>query len=134
MKQLTSVLVVEDEPDISEVARVALETVGGLDVHTVISGQEALEYVENQKPDMILLDVMMPGMDGPTALKALKANRVTRPIPVVFISAKVQPAEIASYLAAGVIAVIAKPFDPMTLAEEVKRIWAEHQEALQHPA
>jgi len=134
MKELQRVLVVEDEPDIIEVAKLALETVGQLEVHSAISGHEALEIVESAAPDMILLDVMMPGMDGPTALAALKANRNTRDIPVVFISAKVQPVEIESYLKAGVVAVIAKPFDPMTLADQVKEVWEKHQTALENPA
>jgi CheY-like chemotaxis protein len=121
---LERILYVEDEPDIQAVAKLALEMVGGYQVMICSGGQEALDKVNGFAPDLILLDVMMPGMDGPTTLQNLRANPATASIPVIFLTAKVQPSEVAQYQALGALNVIAKPFDPMTLAEQVRKIWA----------
>lgn len=120
---LERILYVEDEPDIQAVAKLALEMVGGYKVLICSGGQEALDKVGDYAPDLILLDVMMPGMDGPTTLKNLLANPATAMIPVIFLTAKVQPTEVAQYQALGALNVIAKPFDPMTLAAQVRQIW-----------
>lgn len=120
---LERILYVEDEPDIQAVAKLALEMVGGYQVMICSGGQEALAKVSGFAPDLILLDVMMPGMDGPTTLQNLRANPATASIPVIFLTAKVQPSEVAQYQALGALNVIAKPFDPMTLAEQVRKIW-----------
>jgi len=120
---LERILYVEDEPDIQAVAKLALEMVGGYKVLICSGGQEALDKVGDYAPDLILLDVMMPGMDGPTTLKNLRANPATVMIPVIFLTAKVQPPEVAHYQALGALNVIAKPFDPMTLAAQVRQIW-----------
>lgn len=120
---LEKILYVEDEPDIQAVARLALEHLGGFVVELCGSGHEALERFPSFKPDMILLDVMMPGMDGPTTLRALRALPDGERTPVVFMTAKVQPQEIAQYKQLGAIDVIPKPFDPMALAERVRAIW-----------
>ena len=124
MKGLKTVMFVEDEPDIREIARLALGEVGGLAVATCGSGAEALERVAQVDPDLILLDVMMPDMDGPATLQALRKRDGTGDIPVIYISAKVQPGEISTYLEQGVIGVIAKPFDPMSLADELRKLLA----------
>lgn len=118
-----TVLVVEDEPDIRRITRLALAEVGGLDVQCCGDGDEALRVAAATRPDLILLDVMLPGMDGPATLEALRRNPETGDIPVIFVSAKVQRPEVAAYLGQGVIGVIPKPFDPMTLAAEVCAIW-----------
>lgn len=123
MNTLLRVLYVEDEPDIQAVARVALEVVGGLVIKICSSGEEALREAAEFAPDMILLDVMMPGMDGPGTLKALQAVPALAAIPVAFMTAKVQPSEVAHYTLLGALDVIAKPFDPMTLAAQVRHIW-----------
>lgn len=123
MNTLQRLLYVEDEPDIQAVAQVALEVVGGLVVKVCSSGEEALREVRAFAPDMILLDVMMPGLDGPGTLKSLRSDPVLADIPVAFMTAKVQPAEVAHYTSLGALDVIAKPFDPMTLAAQVRRIW-----------
>jgi CheY-like chemotaxis protein len=120
---LERILYVEDEPDIQAVAKLALEMVGGYQVKICSSGQEALDALGGFEPDLILLDVMMPGMDGPTTLQNLRADPVTAGIPVIFLTAKVQPSEVARYQALGALNVIAKPFDPMTLAAEIRQIW-----------
>jgi CheY-like chemotaxis protein len=123
MSQLSKILYVEDEPDIQTVAKIALEAVGGFTVCTCSSGQEALSKVLAFAPDLILLDVMMPGMDGPAALKALKAMPELASTPFVFMTAKVQPSEVEYFKSLGAVDVIPKPFDPMTLSEKVEEIW-----------
>jgi len=120
---LPRILYVEDEPDIQTVARMALEMVGGFEVKICSSGEEAVREAENFAPDMILLDVMMPGMDGPSTLEALRRKPALADTPVAFMTAKIQPTEIAHYKSLGARDVIAKPFDPMTLADQVKLIW-----------
>lgn len=120
---LERILYVEDEPDIQAVARLALEQLGGFIVEVCSSGQEALQKLPQFKPDLVLLDVMMPGMDGPTTLLALRALPEGADKPVVFMTAKVQPQEVAQYRQLGAVDVIPKPFDPMTLAEKVRAIW-----------
>jgi CheY-like chemotaxis protein len=123
MSALPRILYVEDEPDIQTVARMALEMVGGFEVKICSSGEEAVGEAEDFAPDMILLDVMMPGMDGPSTLEALRKKPSLADTPVAFMTAKVQPAEVAHYKSLGARDVIAKPFDPMTLADQVKAIW-----------
>ncbi len=123
MSNLQRVLYVEDEPDIQAVAKLALELVGGFTVKVCASGEEALREAEAFAPEMILLDVMMPGMDGPTTLQALRALPALATVPVAFMTAKVQPAEVAHYKTLGARDVIPKPFDPMTLASQVRAIW-----------
>lgn len=118
---LKRILYAEDEPDIQTVAKLALEMVGGFSVQMCDNGRVLLETYEAFAPDLIMLDVMMPEMDGPSTLKALRERGVT--IPVIFMTAKVQPQEVAAYKELGAMDVIAKPFDPMQLAAQVKAIW-----------
>ncbi|MWJ27425.1 response regulator [Halomonas sp. ZH2S] len=124
MTVLQRVLYVEDDPDISEIAALALEAVGGLTLKGCESGHEALAEVDSFAPDLILLDVMMPGMDGPETLEALRRQgSISSDTPVVFVTAKVHPEELRRYREMGVTDVISKPFDPMTLANELRAIW-----------
>ena len=120
---LQRILYIEDEPDIQAVARLALEAVGGFTVEVCSSGEEAQAKGAAFAPDLILLDVMMPGMDGHTTLKALRAIAALSATPVIFMTAKVQANELAEYKAMGALDVIPKPFDPMTLAEQIKALW-----------
>ncbi|MDO9052358.1 MAG: response regulator [Gallionella sp.] len=122
-EKLTRVLYVEDEPDIQVVARLALEMLGGFTVEICGSGSEALDKMSSFNPQLILLDVMMPGMDGPTTLGNLRKLPQFAATPVIFMTAKVQPSEVAGYKALGAIDVIPKPFDPMTLAGQISEIW-----------
>jgi CheY-like chemotaxis protein len=117
-------MLVEDDPDIQSVGQLALEAVGGFTVQTCSSGIEAVNQASTLPPDLILLDVMMPGMDGPTTLTALRACRECENIPVIFMTAKVQAHEVAHYKALGALDVISKPFDPMRLSEMIREIWA----------
>lgn len=120
---MSKILHIEDESDIQEVARIALEDVGGFSVEVVGSGREGLTAARDAMPDLILLDVMMPGMDGPTTLKELRGCPATASIPVIFMTAKAQRHEIDQYLALGALGVITKPFNPMTLAEQIRALW-----------
>lgn len=123
MSALKRVLYVEDDPDIREVATMALELMGGLELCVCASGPAALADGPAFAPDLILLDVMMPGMDGPTTLARLRESSALAETPVVFMTAKVQPQEVAALRALGALDVIAKPFDPMLLASRLRNIF-----------
>ena len=122
--ELSKILYVEDDPDIQVVAQMALETVGGFTLCVCSSGQEALDQAANFAPDMILLDVMMPEMDGPTTLVNLRKINDLSDTPAVFMTAKVMPSDVERYRDLGAVDVIAKPFDPMTLAGRIQEIWS----------
>ena len=113
------VVLVDDEDDIRLVARTSLERLAGWEVHAASSGAEAIALARQHQPDAIVLDVMMPGMDGPATLVELQGDEVTASIPVVFLTAKVQAAERRRLEELGAAGVVAKPFDPMTLAGEL---------------
>jgi len=121
---LRHVLYVDDEPDIRLVASMALELDPELRVDTADSGEQALALLPSLKPDLVILDVMMPGLDGPTTLARMRADPVLRSIPVLFMTAKAMPEEQARFLQMGVAGVIPKPFDPMRLAGQVCEMWA----------
>lgn len=123
MATLNKILHVEDEPDIQEVARMALEAIGGFTVETCSSGQEAIDKAPVFSPDLILLDVMMPGMDGPKTLQELRKIPEFVDTPVIFMTAKVQGGEIDEFKRLGAIDVIAKPFDPVALSDQIREIW-----------
>lgn len=120
---LQKILLVEDEPDIRAVAEIALESVGGFSVRLCADGAAALAALPGFAPDLVMLDVMMPGMDGPATLVELRKLPAGAKVPVIFMTAKVQQAEIDGYRKLGAAGVIPKPFDPMTLAERVREIW-----------
>ncbi len=122
---LQEVLYVEDDPDIRVVARMALETLGGLRVCSCASGTEALAALDRCHPDAVLLDVMMPDLDGPATLALLRQHPAGRDLPVIFMTAKAQAHEVHHYRSLGAIGVITKPFDPWTLAEQVRALWRE---------
>lgn len=122
---LKSVLYVDDEPDIREVVEMSLLLVEGLSVHVCESGERALDLLPQLRPDLVLLDVMMPGTDGPTTLQRMRANPALAHVPVVFVTAKAMPQEVARFRELGAIAVIPKPFDPMQLGRQVTKIWGE---------
>lgn len=114
------VLHVDDEPDIREVVELSLGLDPDLTVRSCSSGGDALEAAAAWAPDLILLDVMMPAMDGPTTLSRLRQSPQTAKIPVVFMTARAQPRELEHFVSLGAEGVIAKPFDPMTLAAAVR--------------
>ena len=124
-EELTKILYVEDEADIQEVAKIALETVGGFTLKVCSSGEEALSQAEAFEPQLFLLDVMMPGMDGPETLAELRKIPSLADVPVIFMTAKVQSNEVDGFKKIGALDVIAKPFDPMSLAEKIRTCWSE---------
>lgn len=123
MPELNRITYVEDESDIREVAQIALEAIGGFTLDICVNGVEAVEKAPKFEPDLILLDVMMPEMDGVTTFKRLRCNPKLAKTPIVFMTANANPAEIKRYIALGCAGVIAKPFDPMTLPDEIRGIW-----------
>ena len=117
------ILHVDDDDDIRAIALLALETVGQLEVHQCACGQEALDAVADFKPDLFLLDVMMPGMTGEDTLAALRRIDGLQDTPVIFMTAKAQADDVARLMSLGAEKVITKPFDPITLASEIVEIW-----------
>ncbi len=124
MSSLQRILHVDDERDIQEIAKITLEAVGGFAVETCASGREALDKVVGFAPDVILMDVMMPGMDGPMTFQELRKIPEVSKVPVIFMTAKAQANEINKYLELGAVGIITKPFDPMTICDQIKEIWS----------
>ncbi|MBC8268540.1 MAG: response regulator [Rhodospirillaceae bacterium] len=122
---LNKILHIEDEVDIQEITKMALEAVGGLNVRTCSDGEEALSVAPEFEPDLFLLDVMMPGMDGPETFQALQKLPGFENTPAIFMTAKVMEAEVARFKEIGALGVIAKPFDPMTLSDQIRALWDE---------
>jgi len=115
-------LVIDDDDDIRLVVKMSLRLIGGLDVIEASSGQEGVGLAVRVRPDIIMLDVMMPGMDGPTVLHQLYNNPLTSGIPVVFLTAKTMPGELGRLKDLGAAGVLTKPFDPMQLAADVQAL------------
>ena len=113
------ILIIDDEDDIREVASLSLQTVAGWDVIVASSGAQGVARASEQRPDAILLDVMMPGMDGPTTFRELRKNPATAGIPVLLLTAKVQGSDQRRFADLGVHAVLFKPFDPLTLSTQI---------------
>lgn len=120
---LKKILYVEDDADIQAVAQMALEVVGGFTVKICSSGSEAIAEAEAFAPDLMIFDVMMPGMDGPATLGELRKIDSLASTPAVFMTAKVMPSDVEGYKAKGAVDVIAKPFDPMQLSTRIQEIW-----------
>jgi CheY-like chemotaxis protein len=116
------ILIIDDEEDIRDVAALSLETVAGWDVVVASSGAQGLARAIEHQPDAILLDVMMPGMDGPTTFRELRNNPATAKIPVLLLTAKVQASDQRRFADLGVDGVLFKPFDPMTLSTQIAAV------------
>lgn len=113
------ILIIDDEEDIREVAALSLESVAGWTVRTASSGADGIRAAISDRPDAILMDVMMPAMDGPTTFKEMQKSPELAQIPVILLTAKVQGVDQRRFAGLGVAAVLFKPFDPMTLAEQM---------------
>ena len=113
------ILIIDDEEDIREVAALSLETVAGWEVVKADSGAQGLARAIEHQPDAILLDVMMPGMDGPATIRELRKNPATVRIPVLLLTAKVQSSDQRRFADLGIEAVLFKPFDPLTLSTQI---------------
>lgn len=119
---MTRVLYVDDEPDIREIAEMALSLDPAFEVRLAASGAEALAILDEWRPDIALLDVMMPEIDGPSLLKMMRERENSATIPVAFVTARAQPSELQNFATLDAVGVIAKPFDPMTLASKVRAL------------
>ena len=118
------ILLVDDENDIREVAAISMQAVGGWQVSSAGGGREAVAKALADQPDAILLDVMMPDLDGPATFKLLQEDDRTRDIPVILLTAKAQAADRRSFDDLGVAGVLSKPFDPMSLPDQVAALLA----------
>ena len=114
------VLIIDDEDDIRRIACLSLTRVGKMEVVDASGGPEGVKKAASERPDAILLDVMMPGLDGPATLAALRSNPATAEIPVVFLTAKAMASEIERLMGLGARGVLTKPFDPMSLPQQLK--------------
>jgi|SRR5579871_4609865 len=115
------ILCIDDEDDIQNVVRLCLSFDGGFSVSACKSGTEALDFLDQVRPDLILLDAMMPRMDGPATLEAIRTLQAARDIPVIFMTPRGQAGDAERYLRLGAIGVVPKPFDPVTLASEIRK-------------
>lgn len=116
------ILIIDDEDDIRDVAQVALETIGGWRVSTASTGPEGLAQMQAEPPDVVLLDVMMPDMDGIEVFRQMRAEPRIQDIPVLLMTAKTQAADQQRFLSLGVTAIITKPFKAMLLADQIAEI------------
>lgn len=121
------VLLVDDDPNIRRIAQIVLNNIGKYDVMLAGGGADAIDLAKQTKPDLILLDVMMPDMDGPTTLTQIRSIPGLQNTPTIFVTAKVQKHEMHAYKQQGALGVITKPFDPMNLCNEIDRLLAESQ-------
>lgn len=116
------VLIIDDEDDIRLISRASLSRLGGMEVMEASNGPDGVRLAEAEKPDVILLDVMMPAMDGPTTLSLLQQSEGAARIPVIFLTAKVMNSEVGRLKGLGAVGVLAKPFDPVTLPDQIREV------------
>jgi len=121
MNEDLSILYVDDEADIRMIVEMALQLRPGITVRTAVSGDAAIEMLQGDgwRPDLLMIDVMMPGLTGPELLERLRADPETAELPIIFVTARARPQDIQAYIAQGALGVITKPFDPMNLADQV---------------
>jgi CheY-like chemotaxis protein len=123
MSELRRVMCVEDDPDIRMIIEFSLSTLGGYQVFMCPDGRTALAHTPTFKPDLVILDVMMPGLSGPETLAALRRQVEMAGVPVIFMTAKAMPNEVEELLQYGATGVIVKPFDPVTLPQDIRIYW-----------
>lgn len=121
------ILIIDDEDDIREVAALSLEATAGWQIYTASSGAAGIEIASVERPDAILMDVMMPGVDGPTTFANMQQNPAVADIPVLLLTAKVQGVDQRRFAGLGLAGILFKPFDPLTLAQQISEIlgWKE---------
>jgi len=120
---LQRILIADDEPDILEISRIALEAVGGFEVSVCSSGKELLERLPEFRPDLVIVDVLMPDMTGPEVFEEIRRRPEFDEIPVIYLTGVIQEEELEDLRQTGVADVILKPFDPMTLADRINGVW-----------
>jgi CheY-like chemotaxis protein len=123
VRKCRSVLYIDDDPDICVVVQATLCMLAGLDVYTAHSGEAGIDLAYEKRPDLIVLDVMMPGLDGPATFERIRQSPLIAQIPIIFMTAKVMPSEVAHFLGLGAIGVLSKPFDPLRIGEQLIDIW-----------
>lgn len=128
MKELKKILYAEDEPDVQTVVEMTINAMSNYEIKVCDNGKKLLDCVDDYNPDLILLDVMMPEMDGPATFKNLQSSERTKNIPVIFMTAKAQVHEIEIFKESGVLGIITKPFDPVSLCSDIEKIWNESNE------
>lgn len=128
MSELTKIMLVEDDPDIALLAQVALEEFGGIGFVHFDNGANALAALPEERPDLLILDYRMPGMNGAEVLAEVRKTDVGRDLPVIFMTASLMPKHVERLRELGALEVLAKPFDPLTLAEKIRSIWTEHHQ------
>lgn len=122
-RELKKILFVDDDEDIHVIVNMCLRDIPNVEIESALSGEEGLKKAMSFHPDLILLDVMMPQMDGIATLHAIKLIPTLAKTPVLFVTAKAQKEEIEAYFKYGIVDVIVKPFDPMTFADSVQTLW-----------
>lgn len=127
MSELKKILYVEDQKDIQMITKVALESISHFELKICDGGEQALECMAECSPDLILLDVMMPGLDGPGTMIEMRKQEELKSIPVIFMTAKVLPDEVDELMSLGALGVISKPFDPVILGAQIQEIWDRQQ-------
>jgi len=126
-KNLRKILFIDDDNDILSIIKYAVSSLEGVTVYTADEGQKGVDTALKENPDLIVLDVMMPGMDGLSVYKALRLLPSFRAVPIVFLTAKVQEKEIEEYISLGAVGVLTKPFDPISFPEDLLKLWAKAQ-------
>jgi CheY-like chemotaxis protein len=116
------ILIIDDEDDIREVAALSLEATAGWQVFTASSGLEGISMASAEQPDAILMDVMMPGVDGPATFRRMQEDSTVAHIPVLLLTAKVQGVDQRRFASLGVAGILFKPFDPLTLAQQISEM------------
>jgi len=129
MPELRKIMLVENEEEIRDIECLCLEDLGKFDITSCASGHEAIDKFHSEKPQLIMLDVMMPGMNGMQTFEKLKTLPGGKDVPVVFVTARAHNVQISEYMKAGAAGVIAKPFDPITIIKEITSIWEKHSAA-----
>jgi len=124
---LSKILYVEDDADLQQIVSMILEDIGGYQVKICNSGKQALAEAYKFQPDLFLLDVMLPEMDGPSLLKEIRKNPTFKDIPAIFISAKVQGDELLEYSEQGVLGIIRKPFDPISISDTINVLYENYK-------
>lgn len=123
-KELKKILFVDDDPDIHFIVKICLKEIPGVELRSATSGEEAIEIAMKFLPDLIILDVMMPKMDGIATLQAIRLLPSIAKTPVIFLTAKAQKNEVEDYFNYGILDVIIKPFDALSLAGKIQEIWS----------
>ncbi|WP_372886683.1 response regulator [Shimia sp.] len=129
MTELTKILHVEDDPDILEIAEMALGLIGGFDVTQADRGEKALDMLQSVNPQLILSDVQMPGLTGPETIEAIRATPGFETVPAIYMTAKLMEVDNGTLSGPHNLGVISKPFDPTTLADQIRALWAARAEA-----